>query len=566
MGVNDFPSTNELPPQVAFGDFRLDTARVEVTYQGRPLAMRPKAYALLCHLLAHPGRTLAKQELMTVLWPSVVVTDDSLVQCVADLRAALGPHGAHLVTTVPRHGYRFDGVPEPAAEAPSTSPSPPAAMPRRRTWGIAIGVMGLAALGFMLAAWALWPQPAVNADQAFSRERSLVVLPLVPRGSQSTKDFADAMTDELIGDIARLPGTTVMARASAVAAAAQEQDLRRLGKLLGVAYVVTGSIAREDQAVEVALQFVSASTGAVLWSERWRQADAEMATRRSDIPLRIARALDLQLTSAAYKATASSARSPAIASLARGDQLLRNSASPADVLKARAAFQEAIESDPASARGWAGLALSYLSEVQSRWATDPDKQAELAAQAIKRALAIDPDHAAAHYALGHLRVVRGDPAGALASYERVVAVNPSDAWAHARVAAALLALGRFDEVAAPVERARRLSPLEGKQVSFGRVIAGAALFHLGQDEAAYQQFQAAAQSNPSNHSAWALMAALDALHGRSDAAAQALAQLKALRPQATVSVFRKTNAGNGPALQAGNERYFAGLLKAGLPP
>jgi TolB-like protein/DNA-binding winged helix-turn-helix (wHTH) protein/Tfp pilus assembly protein PilF len=568
MGVNDFPSTTGLPPQGVFGDFRLDRARVEVTYQGRPLAMRPKAYALLCHLLAHPGRTLTKQELMTVLWPSVVVTDDSLVQCVADLRASLGPHGAHLVTTVPRHGYRFDGVLEPDAEAPAPSPAPApaAAVPRRRTWPRAIGVMAVVASGFILAAWALWPQPAINADQAFRQERSLVVLPLVPRGSQATKDFADAMTDELIGDIARLPGTTVMARASAVAAAAQEQDLRRLGKLLDVAYVVTGSVAREDQAVEVALQFVSATTGAVLWSERWRQADAEMATRRGEIPLRIARALDLQLTSAAYKATASSARSPAIASLARGDQLLRNSASPADVLKARAAFQEAIESDPASARGWAGLALSYLSEIQSRWATDPDKQAELAAQAISRALAIDPDYALAHYALGHLRVVRGDPAGALASYERVVAVNPSDAWAHARVGAALLALGRFDEVAAHVERARRLSPLEATQVSFGRVIAGAAHFHLGQDEAAYQQFQAAARSNPSNHSAWALMAALDALHGRSDAAAQALAQLKALRPQATVSVFRKTNAGNGPALQAGNERYFTGLLKAGLPP
>lgn len=62
-----------------------------------------------------------------------------------------------------------------------------------------------------------------------------------------------------------------------------------------------------------------------------------------------------------------------------------------------------------------------------------------------------------------------------------------------------------------------------------------------------------------------MIAAVDALHGRTDAAAQAMARLKALRPQATVS-FRKTVVGNGPALQAGNERYFAGLLKAGLPP
>jgi TolB-like protein/DNA-binding winged helix-turn-helix (wHTH) protein len=561
MGSKDFSAAPPLPPVVAFGDFRLDTRRVEVTHRGQPLAIRPKAYALLAYLVAHPGRTLGKQELVAVLWPHVVVTEDSLVQCVADLRAALGPNGAHLVATVPRHGYRFDGVIEPHADAPA----PVTAAPRRRRWPLAIGMAGLAALALGVG-WFLWPASAVNADHAFSRERSLVVLPLVAHGSETPQAFADAMTDELIGDIARLPGTTVIARTSAAAAAARDPDLRRIGQLLDVAYVVTGTVARQEQAVEVALQFVSATTGVVLWSDRWHQADADVEARRGDIPLRIARALDLQLTAAAYKATASTARSQAIASLARGDQLLRTSTAPADVRKARAAFEEAIASDPASARGWTGVALSHISEVQSRGSTDPDRQTELAAQAIQKALAIDPHDPLAHHAQGTLWMMRGDPAGALSAFERVLALNPSDAWSHVRMAAALLALGRFDQVAAPVERARRLSPLEGTQVSFGRNVAGAALFHLGQDDAAYQQFQAAAIANPTNATAWALMASLDAQHGRDEAAAQAMARLKALRPHATVSLFRKTVTGNGPALQAGNERYFAGLLKAGLPP
>jgi DNA-binding winged helix-turn-helix (wHTH) protein len=115
VGLTNFPAVPELPPMVAFGEFRLDSIRVELTHRGRPLALRPKAYALLTYLLAHPGRTLAKQELIDFLWPSVVVTEDSLVQCVADLRAALGADGAQLVTTVPRYGYRFDGVLEPPA-------------------------------------------------------------------------------------------------------------------------------------------------------------------------------------------------------------------------------------------------------------------------------------------------------------------------------------------------------------------------------------------------------------------------------------------------------------------
>jgi len=567
MGLNDYPAPTALPPLVAFGEFRLDSDRVEVTHRGRPVAIRPKAYALLSYLVARPGRTITKQELIGALWRDVIVTDDSLVQCVTDLRAALGPEGAGLIVTVPRHGYRFDGEPTPFV-APSAGGAQVAPSPalKWRSWLPLSLAAGLVATIALVAAWTFRPA-AIGTDQAFRRERSLVLLPLAPQGSQTSKEFADAMTDELIGDIARLPGTTVIARASAVAATAQEQDPRRIGKLLDVAYVATGTVAREAQATEVTLQFASAATGVVLWSERWRQADADVVTRRGDIPLRIARALDLQLTTAAHKAPVSTARSPAIALMARGDHLLRSaSGTPGPVLKAREAYQEAIAIDPGSARGWTGLALSYLSEIQSRWSKDPDQQAELAAQAIQKALAIDPDYAVAHYALGHLHIVRGDPAAALSSYERVLAVNPSDAWAYARVAAALLALGRFDEVGAHVERARRLSPLEANQVAFGHVIAGAAHFHKNQDDAAYQQFHAAALANPNNHSAWALMASLDALHGRTEAAAHAMSRLKALRPQATVADFRKTNAGSGPALRAGNERYFAGLLKAGLPP
>ncbi len=575
MGLNDVPAMPPLPPVVAFGGYRLDSVRLEVTHLGRPLALRPKVYALLTYLVAHPGRALGKQELMAFLWPNVVVTEDSLVQCVADLRAALGPEGAPWVTTVPRHGYRFDAVLESGAatvrpaptEVPESRPMPipPAAVAARRSGrAVLLGAVVLAALALTFGVPR--PRPVVDADLAFRKERSLAVLPLVARGGQSTREFAEAMTDELIGDIARLPGTTVIARASAATAAAQEADLRRVGRLLDVAYVVTGTVSREDRAVEVDLQFVSAATGAVLWSERWHQPDAEATARRSDIPLRIARALDLQLTSAAYKATASTARSPVMASLARGDQLLRTSTAPGNAMKARAAYHEALAVDPAAARAWTGIALSHLSDIQTRQTTDPEQQAELAAEAVGRALAIDPDYSVAHYALGHLRVVREDPAGALASYERALALNPSDAWSHTRVAQTLLALGRFDDVAAAVERGRRLSPLESTQVSFGRAVAGAALFHQQRDEAAYEQFQAAARSNPNNATAWALIAAVDALHGRTEAAAQAMARLKALRPHATVTLFRKTVVGNGPALQAGNERYFAGLSKAGLPP
>lgn len=574
MSLNDVAAPNEAPQVFAFGDFRLDTARVELTLRGRPLALRPKVYALLRCFVAHPGRTLGKAELMAALWSDVVVTDDSLVQCVTDLRAVLGADGSRFVVTVPRHGYRFDATVGPGQEpVPPSAAGAAAAPPRpreRRVRSLAWVVAGIA-LPTIAGAWALHalqPRPD-RLDLAIDRERSVAVLPLVWQGASASPELAEAMTEELIGDIARVPGTRVIARASAAAAAARDPDPRQIGKLLDVSYIVTGTLAERSQDApipEFSVQLASADTGAVLWSERWRAPSDGDAAWRTEVPLRVARALDLRLTATVHRQGASAALPEAVAALALGDHLLRNSTAPADVRKAHAAYQRALAADPRSARAWTGLALSDLSAVQGRWAEDPAARTASAAGAIAEALALDPEFPLAHYAQGHLRMVRGDPAGALAAYQRVLALNPSDAWAHARVGAALLALGRFGDVAASVERARRLSPLESTQVAFGHVIAGAAAFHLGHDQEAYDDSLAATRHNPANATAWALIAAIDALHDRADGAAHAIAQLKAIRPAATVAAFRQANAANLAPLRAGDERLYAGLLKAGLSP
>ncbi|MFT3665542.1 winged helix-turn-helix domain-containing tetratricopeptide repeat protein [Piscinibacter sp.] len=553
---------------VSFGVFRFDPQRVELLRDGVPVPLRPKAYALLACFLAHPGRVLGKAELVAALWPRVVVTDDSLVQCVADLRAALGDDGAAFITTVPRHGYRFD-APVQAAAPPAPVPAPahtlaPASPRRPARRLLALGLVSTLAL----AGWLLWrPSAPAAADLAFAERRSIALLPLRVVGPGTSPEFAEAVADALTGDLARLVSTQVIARPSAAAAAAREGgDAHRIGQALGAAYLLDGSLSRDGEAVELALQFVATDSSAVLWSERWRYDSPDPQAWPRDVSLRVARALDLHLTAAAARGGGSAPRSSAVVdALAQGDALLRRSGAPADVLKARAAFESALAADPRSAHAWSGLALSLLSELQGGWSADPARQTARAAEAVQSALAINPDFPLAHYARGHLLMVQGDAEGALAAYRRVLALNPSDAWSHARVASALLALGRFAEVAAPVEQARRLSPLEGMQVAFGQAIAAAADFHLGRDDAAYAHCREAVQANPSNVHAWALMAAIDALHQRPDAAAQALARLRQLRPQWTVAGVQALQARSAPALQPGQARFVEGLRVAGLP-
>src|SRR6478609_1677319 len=122
-------SRGRASPVVRFADFEFDFERDQLRCNGVAIALSPKPGALLRYLLANPQRVVSKTELMQSLWGSVVVTDDSLVQCVRELRSRLGESGPKLITTHPRRGYMFDadvrpcisGEPDPGGLNPAGS-------------------------------------------------------------------------------------------------------------------------------------------------------------------------------------------------------------------------------------------------------------------------------------------------------------------------------------------------------------------------------------------------------------------------------------------------------------
>ena len=100
---------NVIPRTFQFGHFALDADRRSLECDGRPLQLRPQAMEVLCYLARNPGRTVSKEELFQEVWPGISVTDDSLVQCIHDIREVLEDGGHRIVKTVPRRGYLFDG-------------------------------------------------------------------------------------------------------------------------------------------------------------------------------------------------------------------------------------------------------------------------------------------------------------------------------------------------------------------------------------------------------------------------------------------------------------------------
>jgi DNA-binding winged helix-turn-helix (wHTH) protein len=94
--------------QRQFDRYVLDLDRGCLLFEGNEIALRPKTFAVLQYLSENAGHLISKEELFGAVWPDVAVSDDALVQSIAELRRAFGDDGPRLIKTVPRRGYRFE--------------------------------------------------------------------------------------------------------------------------------------------------------------------------------------------------------------------------------------------------------------------------------------------------------------------------------------------------------------------------------------------------------------------------------------------------------------------------
>src|SRR5215468_9908930 len=112
-----------------FGEYTLDVVCGCLRTADREIELRPKSFEVLRYLVENAGRLVTKDELIKTVWRNVVVTDESLMQCVSEVRHALADDGQTVIKTVPRRGYRF-AAPVASAAAPGTAGVPPALFQR----------------------------------------------------------------------------------------------------------------------------------------------------------------------------------------------------------------------------------------------------------------------------------------------------------------------------------------------------------------------------------------------------------------------------------------------------
>jgi tetratricopeptide (TPR) repeat protein/DNA-binding winged helix-turn-helix (wHTH) protein len=231
------------PPATAYriDGILLDPARSCLVSEEREIHLRQKAFLVLQHLLQQRHRLVSKDELLDRIWADTAVTEDALVQCIVDVRRALGDNSREprYVRTVPKRGYRFVGpveelpwppVVEPAPQAATLDigpegdgPSGPPATARqvametrtgggRPTWpAVAAGLLILAS-----GAWSILAPERPAAEVRLARDpgrRALAILPFENRsGAIGLEWLREGLADMLINDLARSPGVNVLSR------------------------------------------------------------------------------------------------------------------------------------------------------------------------------------------------------------------------------------------------------------------------------------------------------------------------------------------------------------------
>jgi DNA-binding winged helix-turn-helix (wHTH) protein/tetratricopeptide (TPR) repeat protein len=472
-----------------FDQFCLDLARGTLRGPGDvDLELRPKVYAALRYLVEHPGVLHRRDALLEALWPDVVVSDDSLTQCMSDLRRALGDRAGAVLRTLPRRGYVLVasvtrenavlGEPRPAPPPPPAQPAPGTMVDRRRD--------------------------------------SLILHPIdSPAGDAATAQHARALTAELISEIARFEGLFLIANPTALAT--QGYRLHCEVRELGGAWRLSARL--ED-----------AASGAVLWAHREEaQADTSPAAT-AGMANRLAVLVDQQVE---WQSLLRARAAPQDRLTARELYLLgrdhHQRGTEADTRAAWDLFDRAIRADPDFALAYAWQAFTVQRVISHGWGRWNDQDARDVSLALaRRAVDLAPDSPLCLSRLSYSLVLHQRWEAALDA-ARAALSTWRPAGRHSRITAStVLAHGGHPEEAVVVmQQALALNPAGHPTI---HAVLGRALLLAGRAEEALARCNRCVAQLPDYGPAYHSLVVAAIETGRIEEARAALRELVRLRP------------------------------------
>lgn len=372
--------------------------------------LRPKPLELLAYLVGNPGRVVSKGELLEAVWPDVTVTEDSLTQCVSELRRALGDETNKIIPTVPRRGYMFI---EPTTD---------------------------------------WELPSSKAEEALPNSQTefgrptIVVRQFQNLGDDPTQEhIPTGFSQDIATELSRFSFLSIVT--------AFDTSPSFMPRLTAPEYIVEGSVRRIGDRIRVGVRLLETAVGSTIWSERYDSGLEDMFDMQDRIVAAIVGGVEGKVTAsvvrrARHKQTDSWS---AYECLLKGRALLADYREPEAIVHLR----HAIAIDPEFGHGHALLAiclvLTFVKNGQFALLSE-------AVQAAAAALDLDFNDANAHWAAALTATWQRDMTRAGMHFDQAIALNPAERQIQGDRANWLRFCGRAEECLAEINSARDAAP------------------------------------------------------------------------------------------------------------
>ena len=359
---------------------------------------------------------------------------------------------------------------------------------------------------------------------------SIAVLPLDSMSDSRDYEYlAEGMTEDIITLLARIPSFFVIARNSSFSYKGKRPDIRQVGRELGVRYVVEGSLRPVGDRVRVTIQLIETETGNHIWAERFDRAATDLFEVQDEITNAIVAQLEPELTRAEFELIRR--RQPADMDAwdyyrqARGVLSLKGW-HESTFTEGADLYRKAIALDPDFAAAHAGLSLILAIGHLIGYVDEPDE----ALSEADRALALDSDSSEVLGFAGCALTDIGHVTRGIELLEKAIEQNPSNAQAWVALGAAQLTNRQPEKAIASLEHGLRISPRDSLLAVWGSIYA-VALGFVGRYEEAIEQARTACRRDDKLHNPRVVLTALLVHEDRLEEATSALAEARRIRPQ-----------------------------------
>ena len=511
-----------------FGAYSLDSGERVLTRDGTVLSLTPKVFDTLLYLLRNPGRILTKDELLKEIWPDTFVEEVNLAVNISTLRKALGenPHDGRYIATVAGRGYRFvadvrqistpgkngrglGDIPELASvqldlhesrERGSFktnragrylgTPSTEQKSNSTRLIVAALCVLLLAAIGGYF--WVGRSRSSASPTKSVS----IAILPFADLSPGKDQEyFSDGLAEELINDLAKVPNMRVIARSSSFQFRGKNEDLRVVGRKLGVRNILEGSVQRDGNRIRIMAELIKADDGFQLWSATYDRKMDDVFNIEDEIARSATEALQVKLVGTNVGAVTPSEHTPkseAYLAYLQAQAFFGSGEDKGNLERALASTDEAIKLDPNYAPAWALRSYVRIMMAASNVTNMSDGYAH-AREDAKRAIALDPKLATGYLALGWIQMMHDwDWEQAETSLEKAAEFEPGSVEVLRYRSSLFRVLGRLDEAIELYNKVIALDPLRARSYSS----LGSQLYFAGRYDEANEMLQKALELNP----------------------------------------------------------------------